>query len=262
MDFIATNLKFLRKQRKWTQNDLGEALNIKRSLVGAYEEDRARPSYETLYNLSQLFKYSIDHLITKDLRQTEKVPLFDPSKLTNDPTGKDLRVLAVTVNNKEKQNIEMVPVQAAAGYLAGYSDPDFIKELEKFRLPFLPNGTFRAFEIKGDSMLPIHPGSVIIGEYLENWKHIKDGHAYIILSKNDGIVFKRVFNQIEDNGTLTLRSDNPSYPAYSIKIDEVLEVWKGVLNISYLNKAGDLSFQNILQIMQELKREVADMKKN
>lgn len=262
MDFISTNLKFLRKQKDWTQSDLAEALNIKRSLVGAYEEARARPSYETLYNLSQLFKYSIDHLITKDLRQTEKVPLFSEAQLTNDITGKNLRVLAVTVDDKDKQNIDMVPVQASAGYLTGYSDPDFIRELEKFRLPFLPNGTFRAFEIKGDSMLPIQPGSVIIGEYLENWKHIKDGHAYIILSKNDGIVFKRVFNQIEDNGTLMLRSDNPSYPAYPIKIDEVLEIWKGVLNISHLNKTGDLSFQNILQIMQELKREVAELKKN
>lgn len=262
MDFIATNLKFLRKQKDWTQSDLAEALNIKRSLVGAYEEGRARPSYENLYNISQLFKYSIDNLITRDLRQTQRVPIFNENQLQSDVTGQNMRVLAVTVDKEERQNIELVPVQAAAGYLSGYSDPDFIRELEKFRLPFLPHGTFRAFEVKGDSMLPIQPGSVIIGEYLENWKQVKDGHAYIIISKNDGIVFKRVFNQIEDNGTLTLRSDNPSYPPYSIRIEEVLEIWKGVLTITHINKTGDLSFQNILQIMQELKREVAELKKN
>ena len=262
MDFIATNMKFLRKLKSWTQNDLAEELNIKRSLIGAYEEARARPTYEVLYDLSKVFKYSIDQLITKDLRQTEKVPLFSEDQLKSDVTGKNLRILAITVDKKENENIEMIPVKAAAGYLNGYADPTFIKELNKFRLPFLPAGTYRAFEIKGDSMLPILPGSVIVGEYIDNWKQIKDGHTYIILSKHDGIVFKRVFNQVEENGTLILRSDNTSYPAYPIKIDEVLEVWKAVLNISYLNKGSDMSFQNIMQLMQELKKDVEDLKAN
>ncbi|MFN8322823.1 MAG: LexA family transcriptional regulator [Chitinophagales bacterium] len=262
MDFIATNMKFLRKLKSWTQNDLAEELNIKRSLIGAYEEGRARPTYEVLYDLSKVFKYSIDQLITKDLRQTEKVPIFSEDQLKSDVTGKNLRILAITVDKKENENIEMIPVKAAAGYLNGYTDPTFIKELNKFRLPFLPAGTYRAFEIKGDSMLPILPGSVIVGEYIDNWKQIKDGHTYIILSKHDGIVFKRVFNQVEENGTLILRSDNTSYPAYPIKIDEVLEVWKAVLNISYLNKGSDMSFQNIMQLMQELKKDVEDLKAN
>lgn len=262
MDFIATNMKFLRKKKSWTQNDLAEELNIKRSLVGAYEENRARPTYEVLQDLSKLFKYSIDELITKDLRQTEKVSLFTDKQLMSDVTGKNLRVLAITVDKTDKENIEMVSAKASAGYLNGYADPTYIKELNKFRLPFLPVGTYRAFEIKGDSMLPIQPGSVIVGEYVDNWKQIKDGHTYIILSKHDGIVFKRVFNQVEENGTLILRSDNTSYPAYPIKIDEVLEVWKAVLNISHMNKGNDMSYQNILQLMQELKKDVENLKAN
>lgn len=262
MDFISTNMKFLRKKKTWTQNDLSEELNIKRSLVGAYEENRARPTYEVLHDLSKLFKYSIDELITKDLRQTEKVALFTDEQLKSDVTGKNLRVLAITVDKTDNENIEMVSVKASAGYLNGYADPIYIKELNKFRLPFLPVGTYRAFEIKGDSMLPIQPGSVIVGEYIDNWKNIKDGHTYIVLSKHDGIVFKRLFNQVDENGTLILRSDNTSYPAYPIKIDEVLEVWKAVLNISHLNKGNDMSYQNILQLMQELKKDVESLKAN
>ncbi len=111
-------------------------------------------------------------------------------------------------------------------------------------------------------MLPVIPGSIIIGEYVDNWKSIKDGSTYVVLSKHDGIVYKRVFNQVEENGTLILRSDNTSYPAYSIKIDEVLEVWRAVINISHLNKGSDLSYQNILQLMQELKKDVDDLKGN
>jgi len=262
MEFIATNLKFLRKLKSWTQNELAEELDIKRAVIGSYEEGRARPTYEVLVHLSKIFNYKIDDLITRDLRQIEKVPLFNDEQLNADVTGKNLRVLAITVDKKDNENIELVPVKAAAGYLNGYADPTFIKELNKFRLPFLPAGTYRAFEIKGDSMLPVQPGSIIIAEYVENWTSIKDGSTYIILSKHDGIVYKRVFNQVEENGTLILRSDNTSYPAYPIKVDEVLEVWRAVINISHLNKGSDLSYQNILQLMQELKKDVADLKGN
>ena len=76
MDFIHTNIKFLRKQKDWTQEQLANEIDIKRSLIGSYEEGRAKPNYEVLAQLSKLFKVSIDNLITRDLRLTEKVPAF------------------------------------------------------------------------------------------------------------------------------------------------------------------------------------------
>ena len=258
MEYISSNIKFLRKQKSITQEQLAVALNTKRSLIGSYEENRAKPNYDTLIALSEFFNISIDALITKDLRKTERNSLFTDEQL--DISGKNMRVLAISVDEKDNENIEMVPVKAAAGYLSGYADPSYIQELNRFRLPFLPSGTYRAFEIKGDSMLPIQPGTIVVAEYIADWKDIKDGSTYVILSKHDGIVFKRVFNQIEENNTLILRSDNTSYPAYAIHVQEVLEVWKAVLHISYINKENDLSFQNILSMMQELKNEVAAMK--
>jgi len=260
MDFIHTNIKFLLKQKAWTQEQLAAELDIKRSLIGSYEEGRAKPNYEVLAEIAKIFKHTIDNLITRDLRLTERVPLFTEDQM--DVSGKNLRVLAITVDKADNENIEMVPVKAAAGYLNGYADPTFIKELNRFRLPFLPVGTYRAFEIKGDSMLPIQPGSVVIGEYVDNWKNIKDGLTYIVLSKHDGIVYKRLFNQVEENGTLILRSDNTAYPAYPIKVDEILEVWKAVLHIGHLNKGNDLSYQNILHMMQALKKDVDELKAN
>ncbi|MBS1592681.1 MAG: LexA family transcriptional regulator [Bacteroidetes bacterium] len=260
MDFIHTNIKFLRKQKGWTQEQLATELNIKRSLIGSYEEGRAKPNYEVLADIARTFKHSIDNLITRDLRLTEKVPIFSAEQM--DESSKNLRVLAITVDKEDRENIEMVPVKAAAGYLNGYGDPTFLKELNRFRLPFLPAGTYRAFEIKGDSMLPMLPGSIVVGEYVDNWRNIKDGNTYVVLSKNEGIVYKRIFNQVEENGTLVMRSDNTAYPAYSIKIDEVLEVWKAVLHISHMNKGNELSYQNILHLMQELKKDVDELKGN
>jgi transcriptional regulator with XRE-family HTH domain len=260
MDFIHSNIKFLRKQKAWTQEQLATELDIKRSLIGSYEEGRAKPNYEVLAEIAKIFKHTIDNLITRDLRLTERVPLFTEDQM--DVSGKNLRVLAITVDKADNENIEMVPVKAAAGYLNGYADPTFIKELNRFRLPFLPAGTYRAFEIKGDSMLPIQPGSIVIGEYVDNWKNIKDGLTYVVLSRHDGIVYKRLFNQVEENGTLILRSDNTAYPAYPIKVEEILEVWKAVLHIGHLNKGNDLSFQNILHMMQTLQKDVEELKGN
>lgn len=258
MDFIGNNIKYLRKQKNLTQEQLAIALNTKRSLIGSYEENRAKPSYETLVELGKFFKISIDALITKELTSPKNAALFTNEEL--DAAGKNLRVLAISVDEKDNENIEMIPVKAAAGYLNGYADPSYLQELNRFRLPFLPNGTYRAFEIKGDSMLPVLPGSVVVGEYVADWNDIKDGQTYIVLSQHDGIVYKRVFNQIAENQTLILRSDNTSYPPYPIHIREVLEVWKAVLHISYVNKGNDISFQHILSMMQELKNEVSSIK--
>lgn len=260
MDFIHTNLRFLRKRKGFTQEELAMQLQTKRSLIGAYEEGRAKPNYDLLRQISELFQISIDHLITADLRQMEKVPLFSEEQLKNGTIP--MKVLAITVDEKQNENIEIVPVKAAAGYLSGYSDPSYLKELNRFRLPFLPSGTYRAFEIKGDSMLPVQPGSVIVGEYVEQLKDIRDGQTYIILSRHDGIVYKRVFNQTEESGKLLLRSDNPSYPPYTLPASEILEVWRAVLHIGYLNKGTDLSFQQILHLMQEIRKDVEELKGN
>jgi transcriptional regulator with XRE-family HTH domain len=249
MNFISPNIRFLRKQKKWTQNDLAVELNIKRSLVGAYEEGRANPNYELLQDLSALFRLSIDTLITKDLSLTGKVPLFDSNQMKEMEAG-NLKVLTITVDEKQNENIELVPVKAAAGYLNGYADPVFIKELNRFKLPFLPAGTFRAFEITGDSMLPVQPGSVIVGEYVDDFNRLKDGETYIIISKEEGIVFKRIFKKNTTEGIVVLRSDNPSYPPYEIELKEVVEIWRAVVNISYVNKGTDMSFKQIKQIMQ------------
>lgn len=257
--FFGTNLKFLRKARGFTQDELAYELGIKRSIIGSYEEGRAHPPYDKLAEIAQYFHVAIDHLIKRDFRLMKEVPLFNEDQL-NTPILQPSRVLAITVDEAQNENIEVVTAKASAGYLNGYADPEYIKELNRFRLPFLPVGTYRAFEIKGDSMLPLPTGSIVIGEYVDKLSDLKDGLTYVVVSKNDGIVYKRVFNEVEENGVLTLRSDNPTYPAFEVPAQDILEIWKGVAHISHVNKGTDNSFQNILTLMQELKQEIRELK--
>src|SRR5476651_27985 len=145
MSIISQNIKFLRKQKGITQQAFADEVGIKRSLVGAYEEDRADPKYDLLKKLAIYFDISLDDFINESIDENW-VP-----KPKSDPAN--LRILSITVDREDNENIEMVPLKASAGYLNGYADPEYVAKLPKFYLPMFKQGTYRAFEIKGDSML-------------------------------------------------------------------------------------------------------------
>ncbi|MCC3160058.1 LexA family transcriptional regulator [Hymenobacter sp. 15J16-1T3B] len=276
---INTNLKFWRRELSLTQAQLADKLNIKRSLIGAYEEGRAEPKLTTLVKMARLFGISLDALVTTDfskkrqaaavLRQLQNAPALEAAGTDGasvaDPErskGENLRVLAITVDKNQNENIELVPLKAAAGYLNGYADQEYIEDLPKFRLPMLgQTGTFRAFEIAGDSMLPIASGTVIVGRYVADWNEVKDGTPCIVVSKKEGIVFKRVFNRLQDAATLTLHSDNPVYSPYDIDVEDVLEIWEAKSYISSTFPIADLSLNRLASIVLDLQKQVTTLKK-
>lgn len=71
MPVAGKNLKYLRKLRGWTQDEFASKLKIKRSLLGAYEEERAEPRIEVLEQIGNIFKLSLDELLLKDLSDTK-----------------------------------------------------------------------------------------------------------------------------------------------------------------------------------------------
>ena len=94
----------------------------------------------------------------------------------------------------------------------------------------------------------------------ENLKDIKDGHTYVVLTKQDGIVYKRIFNKVEEGGQLVLRSDNPSYPAYRVHAEDVMELWKAKLFISQASPKQDVSMEKLMTMMLDLQQEVLRLK--
>ena len=73
MSYAGKNLKFIRKQRDWTQEELANQLQIKRSLVGAYEEGRAEPRLEVQEAICALFNISLEIFLFQDLSQMENL---------------------------------------------------------------------------------------------------------------------------------------------------------------------------------------------
>lgn len=259
MATVNKNLKFLRTQKGLTQKQLAEKLGLKQAAIGAYEEERATPPLSSLLDITKIFNVNLDALVSQDLSKvSEKDRKASPSK------GKE--VLAITVDSNNKENVELVSQKASAGYLGGYQDPEFVKDLPKISLPVLPrNKTYRAFEIQGDSMLPVQPGSIIFGEYVEDVGDIKNGKLYILVTKQDGIVFKRVFNFADDEGKLLAVSDNRQYQPFSVAADDVLEIWAAKAFFSNQFPEGNAGNQSVsdqlaLQIVK-LQQELQGKKK-
>lgn len=256
--FFSSNLKALRKTKNLSQEAFAQKIGINRPKIGSYEEGRAEPSLETLQNISHFFKVSIDDLLENDLSQSEV-------KQTKDFGNNDLRVLPIVVDKEQNERISLVPIQAAAGYLNGYADPEFIEELPHFNLPIpaFSQGTYRAFQIKGDSMLPLQSGTILLAEFLENWNWIQDEACYIIVSKNDGLVYKRVINKLEEKNLLELHSDNPAYEPYEIQGAELLEIWKAKAYLSFdlpANNEESLQMDKLSSLVFKLQAEVQALK--
>nr|WP_321408290.1 helix-turn-helix domain-containing protein [uncultured Carboxylicivirga sp.] len=227
--YFAENIRFLRQRKKLSQSDLASNLDLTRTTLAGYEKS-VQPPFKTLVKFADYFKVSIDALIRYNLQALSE---FQLSQIEDgfdiDVTGQKLRLLTVSVDKEGKENIEMVPVKAQAGYTSDYGDIEFISSLPKFSLPFLSQDkTYRTFQIKGDSMLPIPEGSWVTGAYIQNWKTIKDGTPCIIVTREDGIVFKLVYNQIEKDQTLLLVSSNRNYKPYEITANSIIEVWEFV----------------------------------
>ncbi len=256
MSNISNNLKVLRKKKALTQQQFADAMEIKRSLIGAYEEDRAEPKYELLKKFADFFELSMDEFVNEKITETWK------PKQKND--GANVRVLSISVDKEEKENIELVPVKASAGYLNGYADPEFVGELPKFQLPMFKQGTYRAFEIKGDSMFPLPSGAIVIGEYVENWNDVKTGETYVFISKNDGIVYKRAGNRFKENKAIKLISDNPVYDAYTIPAEELLEVWKAKAYISttFPEPAPQPTMENLTNMMAQMQKSISQLQQD
>ncbi len=154
--FFSTNLKFLRERKQISQTDLARTLDLSRTTLIGYEKG-VQPPFPKLIRMAEHFKISLDALIRYDLSKLSGFQLSEIDRgMDVDITGQKLRLLTVTTDNQGNENIEMVATKAQAGYANGYGDPEFVEKLPKFQLPFLPkNRTYRCFQIKGDSMLPI-----------------------------------------------------------------------------------------------------------
>ena len=258
MSYAGKNLKYIRKQREWTQEEMANQLQIKRSLVGAYEEERAEPRLEVQEAICALFNISLEEFLFQDLSEKVNAGAESGSGMSYLDRRRSMKM---DKSSSAAPIVPFVPVKAAAGYLAGYADPEFLDELNTFTLPMLAPGEYRAFEIIGDSMLPTPSGSVIVGEKVDSIRDVKNSNTYIVVSNADGVVYKRIITNDDNKDKLTLLSDNPLYEPYQVNSQDIVEVWKAVYII---HKAGAQPMWNVDQlagVVNSLQDKISNLKR-
>lgn len=204
MSILSANMKYLRKKFGLTQSDLGERLGVKRPVIGAYEENRAEPRLSLLIDMGRYFGVDVDDLISRDLS------VLQPGR----------------IHHRDRSAIPVVPVKAAAGYMNGYADEEYLDTLPTVDLTTtsIPlTSDMRVFQISGDSMLPIPDGAYIICSKVESLSELKEGKRHIVVTNTEGIVYKRVY-VLEDK--LRLVSDNAGFSPFEVHLGDVRELWK------------------------------------
>src|SRR6478609_11237784 len=251
MSLFSDNIRSLRVKQKISQEKLAENLCITRGRYVKYEDGTSEAPYDILKKIAHYYHISIDLLLSVDVR---KIDTEDLLKLENNRL-----VLPIMVDREGENFIEVVTQKVKAGYLNGYADPEYIESLQQISLPFLGSGKHRGFPVEGDSMPPHEDGSIIIGRYVEKLGEIMDGKTYIVITKSEGIVYKRL-NKNKKN-ILVAESDNIFYPPYEIKASDILEIWEYECNIGRSDRKQESSETvSVKNMFLELKREINDLK--
>lgn len=244
---LGANIKYLRHKFKFSQQDLADKLGVPRSSLSDYERGHTQVSIENLIKLSDIFNVKIDDLLRSNLSHRDLEIL----------RNKDLRVLAISVDAENNSNIELVDTKAEAGYLESYADPEYIKDLPKIAFPNIPQGTYRGFEIHGDSMLPLESGTIVICAYVESLRDIKKDRTYVVISKSEGVVYKRVRPDFTTQ-KLVLVSDNDNYLPYELPFGEIDELWQYYAHLSFSDVK--YRFNNMLEDkLQDIQKKLTEV---
>jgi transcriptional regulator with XRE-family HTH domain len=256
MSFLASNLRFLRKQKGITQHDLADQLDVQRTMISAYEDGRSGPKLVTLQKLCELLEVGVEELLEHDIEKLGRKAI----------QKRGITILTIATDENDKENITLVGQKASAGYLNGFADPVYMERLPQFHLPNLSRqATYRAFELSGDSMLPLVPGTIVVGAYIEQLHQIKSGRTYVLVTQTEGVVYKRVFNYLEENGKLFLVSDNDLYKPYEVRGEDVLEIWeaKAFISTDFPNpgdKKKPLSLEDLGEMIRDIQVDLKRIK--
>lgn len=251
MSLFSDNLRYLRELTGNTQSETAELLDCKRGRYEPWESGKSEPPHEMLITISRYYKVSIDLLLTIDLRKyrREEMIKLDDNRI----------VLPIVVDKAGNNLIEIVPEKARAGYLTGYSDPEYIENLPQIAMPFLGPGKHRAFHVGGDSMPPHDDKSYVVGKYVENLGEIKKDRTYILITHSEGMTYKRLNSTNADS--LTVEPDNIIYNPYEIKLSDIIEIWEYVAHIGQDDSKLSMVYDNdVMMMFSELKKEIRNLK--
>jgi len=259
---VGNNLKQLRKRKGLSQEEVAQTLGMNRSTYSGYENGVAQPNIDNLIAFSGLYEVTVDDLVKSDFSLFGDGEWRRMERSWKDKiSGSHLRILTSIVNDKNEEVIELIPEKARAGYVSNFEDHHFLQELPRFQLPFLPKDKkYRAFSIDGDSMPPLTNKSIVIGEFIEDWALLKSHVPCVVVTKDEGIVFKFLYNQLDDSRSFMLISANPYYKPYQVRYEQVIEIWRFKAYISSDFPDAQLDHVGLSAALRDLQKVIHTLK--
>lgn len=137
MSRFSKNIRYLRKKRKLSQEQLAGELGLNRGNIASYEKGTAEPSMKNLSKFSGYFKVNLNDLVEKDLEATEPGRVNDRQvsylSLTEDMTEEQL--VDTLIDNKERLETFRKRSDEMARILEGF------RQFHKFKMESMPEVT-------------------------------------------------------------------------------------------------------------------------
>ncbi|MEP1856340.1 LexA family transcriptional regulator, partial [Nonlabens ulvanivorans] len=201
-------------------------------------------------------------IVTELLRQFHINPLW----LYGNSYNKHLETTSstapkiISMDTSDRENMIMVPIKASAGYATNVLDTDWYQDLPAFSIP-LPQykeGSFRAFQVRGDSMLPVlQPSEWVMGKAVESVRQANDNRIHVVVTADTVVVKKLRKSEISD--LVNLISLNRDYPVIEQSISEIKELWEVNSKLSFDLDVheGEEAMISLKQGLDSLRDEIA-----
>lgn len=205
-------------------------------------------------------------IVTELLRQFHINPLWLYGNSYNkhlETTGSTAPKI-ISMDTSERENMIMVPIKASAGYASNVLDTDWYQDLPAFSIP-LPQykeGSFRAFQVRGDSMLPVlQPAEWVMGKAVESVRQANDNRIHVVVTA-DTVVVKKL-RKSELPNQVNLISLNRDYPVIEQSIADIKELWEVNSKLSFDLDVheGEEAMISLKQGLDSLRDEIAQLKK-
>ncbi|MCP9762032.1 helix-turn-helix domain-containing protein [Lacihabitans soyangensis] len=279
MPLVNENIKVLRKRMGMTQEKFAEVLGIKRSLIGAYEENRAVPPAENLNKISRVFGITLDQLINYSYEREfnkrpdagsfnsdskEEAPFPIEKRTAFQHTNREIpsvqpslfepvKSVSVSTFPAKEKGIKYINANLFEKYLSGETFEQFAENLPSISLPFFTQENLRAFDAPVDFPLE---NCILIAEKVSDFNQIVEGENHLLISRLYGFKYRRLYNQIHIKGVLLTSSDKANTQSQEIKASEIKEIWKPISYISKAMPLPDISLESIQDKVDSLKTEL------
>ena len=139
--------------------------------------------------------------------------------------------MIVSNEEKDKDAIPLIPVNAVGGYMSGVSDPIKMQDCEMYSMPLFRGADF-LIKVEGDSMVPKYqPGDIVACAKVEGRLWFQWGKTYVIDTKQ-GALIKRI-EPADEDGCICLCSENEKYKPFKLYADDIngVALVKGVIRV-------------------------------